>query len=73
MKTGNISQGSNHLRQAKLTREEKAPNKEQNEPVEEKVDLSVRTSSFCPILLRHTKKCSNCCTAQISATLRTWS
>ena len=49
MKTENISQGSNHLRQAKFTREEKAPNnKEPNEPVEEKVDLSMRTSSLLP-------------------------
>lgn len=46
MKTNNISQGSNLLRQAKLLREEKAPNnKAQNKPVEEKVDLSTRTSS----------------------------
>jgi len=50
MKTDNISQGSNLLRQAKLLREEKAPNqKEQAKaPVEEKVDLSTRTSSGSP-------------------------
>ena len=49
MKTGNISQGSNLLRQAKVVHEEKAPNKkEQNKPVEEKVDLSTRTSSLLP-------------------------
>lgn len=49
MKTDNISQGGNLLRQAKLLREEKAPNKkEQARPVEEKVDLSTRTSSGLP-------------------------
>lgn len=49
MKTENISQRNNLLRQAKLVREEKAPNnKAQNKPVEEKVDLSTRTSSLLP-------------------------
>ncbi len=49
MKTGNISQGGNLLRQAKVVHEEKAPGKkEPNKPVEEKVDLSTRTSSSLP-------------------------
>jgi hypothetical protein len=50
MKTDNISQGSNLLRQAKLLREEKAPNQKEHArpPVEEKVDLSTRTSSGLP-------------------------
>ena len=47
MKTENISQGSTLLRQSKLARDDKLPDKKvQDALIEEKVDLSTKTSTL---------------------------
>lgn len=48
MKTGNVSQGTVFLKQAKSTREEKAPGRSASLPPGEKVDLSSKTHPDAP-------------------------